>query len=78
MKRFLLLSLLVISLISPLLAQEKAQDDTKNKFSKWYIEPAIRYGTYIPFVERHNYLAESHQYNFDLHFGYQTTGKKEW
>jgi hypothetical protein len=65
MKRFLLLSFLIISITLPSLAQVKEQNDTKNKFSQWYIEPAVRYGIYIPFVERHNYLTESHQYNFD-------------
>ena len=78
MKKFLLLSFLIISITLPSLAQVKAQDNTKNKFSQWYIEPAVRFGTYIPFEKRHNYLAEKHQYNFDLHVGYQTTGKKEW
>lgn len=55
-----------------------AQNDFFGKDSDWYIEPSIRYGNYIPFVSRHNYLTDYHQYNFDLKVGYQTRGEKEW
>ncbi len=70
-----LLFVSLFGLVEPLFAQTKSFFGND---SRLFVEQGLRYGNYLPFVDRHAYIKKDHVYGVDLRIGKQTDGRKQW
>lgn len=75
MTRKNILILLLLSLFGPMMAQNVKETSSCTGI---FIEPSLRYGSFVPFASRHHYIKESSLYGLDLRVGRQTDGSKAW